>query len=173
MPLTISTTVPVTVRYLALVGGYNSTNGGGLYAAENSRVTLDSSYVAGNKTKVQGAGIYLAEGSVVTMSSKVISENEIFSRVNGTETTKTCGGGVYIDDGTFNTRFIGTDYTQIFDNATQIAGNQYKMTVYIKWDIKSAFVSIVPVSSLLLSSSEHSVLLPTRRSSKLSVMRSA
>ena len=46
-------------------------------------------------------------------------------------------GGVYIDDGTFNTRFIGTDYTQIFDNATQIAGNQYKMTVYIKWDINS------------------------------------
>ena len=102
-PLTISTTVPVTVRYLALVGGYNSTNGGGLYAAENSRVTLDSSYVAGNKTKVQGAGIYLAEGSVVTMSSTVISENEIFSRVNGTETTKTCGGGVYIDrNATFN-----------------------------------------------------------------------
>ncbi len=102
-PLTISTTVPVTVRYLALVGGYNSTNGGGLYAAENSRVTLDSSYVAGNKTKVQGAGIYLAEGSVVTMSSTVISENEIFSRVNGTETTKTCGGGVYIGrNATFN-----------------------------------------------------------------------
>ncbi|MBR6083661.1 MAG: leucine-rich repeat protein [Salinivirgaceae bacterium] len=97
-PLTISTTVPVTVRYLALVGGYNSTNGGGLYAAENSRVTLDSSYVAGNKTKVQGAGIYLAEGSVVTMSSTVIDGNMITEKASNTagEDAKTCGGGVYI-----------------------------------------------------------------------------
>ncbi len=45
-------------------------------------------------------------------------------------------GCIYTDSG-FTVPFTGTDYVQIFDNATLVAENRYEMTAYIKWNINT------------------------------------
>uniref|UniRef100_UPI00388F7E3D beta strand repeat-containing protein n=1 Tax=Treponema sp. TaxID=166 RepID=UPI00388F7E3D len=84
--LTVSTTVPVTIRKLKITGGI-SENGGGLNIAAGADVTLgEGSLITGNSASGDGGGIY--NKGTLTLSGGTISANEVTG-------ASSAGGGVY------------------------------------------------------------------------------
>jgi len=90
--LSVTTTVPVTLKRLKITGGNNSgtgsVQGGGLYVADGAKVTLEEDVLITKNAAANGGGIY-NEGTVI-VSDAVISEN----------TASGSGSGVY-NNGTF------------------------------------------------------------------------
>lgn len=92
--LSINTAVPVTLSKIKITGGYNSTQGAGIYVnAENASLTLeDGALITGNKPSgwsAEGLGIYVAQGTLVMNEGASISGN-------GTSSWGYFGGGVYL-----------------------------------------------------------------------------
>ncbi|MCR5723777.1 MAG: leucine-rich repeat protein [Treponema sp.] len=85
--LTISTTVPVTVKNLKITGGRaSSTHGGGIYVAvENAFLTLAQGCLITENTapSKNGGGVYITGGRLVLQDDAKVSENEAYSEAGG------------------------------------------------------------------------------------------
>ncbi|MCR4925341.1 MAG: formylglycine-generating enzyme family protein [Clostridiales bacterium] len=80
--LTVTTTVPVTIKNITITGG-NATNGGGINIASGAKVTLKSgAVVAGNTASGDGGGVYTAGtlildgGTIGDASAVSVAEND-------------------------------------------------------------------------------------------------
>lgn len=82
--LTISTSVPVTIKNLKITGGYAAENGGGISIASGSSVTiLDNTQITSNTTAKSGGGIF--NDGTLYLGGGVISKN----------TASEWGGGIF------------------------------------------------------------------------------
>ena len=110
--LTISTTVPITIRNLKITGGNATTNndnrgqGGGIDVfMDGANITLDrGTLITGNTAKIQGGGVYFygANNKLIMNEGSKISANNLIDS-NLTDNKSSYGGaGVY----------FGCDYTQ-------------------------------------------------------------
>ena len=110
-PLTICTTVPVTIKDLTITRGL-AINGGGLYIAEHANVTIaDNTLITGNVADAalsSGGGVYMAESSTLYMTGGLITENQAYG-----------GGGVFVSSEQTN----GTPAV-FYMSGGQIADNQ-------------------------------------------------
>lgn len=111
--LTVSTTVPVTIKNLKIYGG-KATKGGGIYMLAETHVTLDSGALIGdekqevatssdygNKASSGGGGIYNAGGNLVLNSGSKVCHNydgnADYSGGEGGGGIKCSGGSIAID----------------------------------------------------------------------------
>jgi CSLREA domain-containing protein len=76
----------------------NGIEGGGIFAANDARVTVTNSTIANNESPGSGAGIYAADGSSVTLDSVTVARNRA-----GND-----GGGLYLE---------GLDGEMLVDNS--------------------------------------------------------
>ena len=99
--LTISTSVPVTIKNLKITGGY-AENGGGVYVASSSTLIMESGEISGNSAIYEdggkGGGVYVDYGATFKMGGGVIKGNSALE--NRTDTLSSDyggkGGGVYV-----------------------------------------------------------------------------
>ncbi|MCR5724944.1 MAG: hypothetical protein K6G80_07660 [Treponema sp.] len=96
--LTVSSSVPVTVKKLKINGGTGTTSsgttrGGAVYVnTAGTKVYLDEGTLVIGGTATQGAGVYVQDG-LVTLNGGTID-----ACGTSTESVTSFGGGVYVDD---------------------------------------------------------------------------
>ncbi len=98
--LTINTSVPVLIKNITITGG-SAVNGGGIYAASGSNVTLgEGSVIAGNKASSNGGGIY-TEGTLLLANGSLIGDKNktVYAEIDKHSNSANLGGGVYFETG--------------------------------------------------------------------------
>jgi len=109
----------LTINGGTIMGGHNTTNGGGIYNA--GTLNINGTAITGNKTCGHGGGIYNV--GALNINSASITDN--FGKQHGNR-----GVGVYVAGGTFNAKGnvqIHDNY-HIFYNATKLL---YAHNVYL------------------------------------------
>ncbi len=94
-----------TLSGLTIMGGSAATDGGGIFAAVDSTLTITSSTIAGNSA-ASGGGIFASLDSTLSITSSTIAGNSAGS----------FGGGIYTDgNATVNDSTIENNTTQFYD----------------------------------------------------------
>ena len=139
--LTISTSVPVTIKNLKITGGY-AENGGGVYVASSSTLIMESGEISGNSAIYEdggkGGGVYVDYSATFKMGGGVIKGNSALE--NRTDTSSSDyggkGGGVYVKGTMFmyGTAVIGDDSqkdtatSSSYSNIANLGGGVYVAT---------------------------------------------
>ena len=106
--ITVNTSVPVTFKNITITGG-NGTNGGGIYIASGSTVTLkDNATVSGNSA-TNGGGIY-NDGTLNLDNKSVVINNS----------AATAGGGIYSAGTTKAEGFVKVISNTVGSNANNL-----------------------------------------------------
>ncbi|NJL99780.1 MAG: hypothetical protein HC924_13720 [Synechococcaceae cyanobacterium SM2_3_2] len=86
----IGSNLPVTIDGLTITNGSTSGNGGGIYARNDTTLTVSNSILSGNSAGSEGGGIFAF--STATVSNSTLSSN-----------SATFGGGISTDSATIST----------------------------------------------------------------------
>lgn len=108
-------------------GGYNVTDGGGIYNEGN--LSLSNLTISGNKTVTKGGGIYNAAGAVLSLNGVIVNGNKTIHNNPG------YGAGIYVDGGnvTLNGCTISSNEGEnqgggIYINSGTVYANNSKIT---------------------------------------------